>query len=98
MAHSAPATTPTTHMNGWYAVGSVLLLDRYRPYFEFQRFDPNTKVGNNEARIMSPGLNIRMDGGLFLKFQVDKYHSLPANTKLKGIDYTELTAAAAVAF
>ena len=93
-----PATTPTIDMNGWYVVGSVLLLDRYRPYLEFQRFDPNAKVANDEARIISPGVNVRIDGGLFLKFQVDKYHSLPANTKLKGIDYTELTAAAAVAF
>ena len=93
-----PSTTPGTDMNGWYAVGSVMLLDRFRPYVEYQRFDPNTKLGNDDVTLVSPGVNIRIDGGLFLKFQADRYHSLPANTRLKGVDYTELTAAAAVAF
>ncbi|HEX8848998.1 MAG TPA: hypothetical protein VF761_05665 [Gemmatimonadaceae bacterium] len=93
-----PSSAPGTDMEGWYAVASVMLLDRYRPYVELQHFDPSRKLANDEVRIVSPGVNLRMDGGLYLKFQVDKYHSLPANTRFKGVDYTELTAAVAVAF
>lgn len=93
-----PATTPAVDANGYFAVASVMLLDRLRPYLEYQRFDPNTKAGNDNVVVLSPGLNVRMDGGLYLKFQLDKYHSLAANPRFRGVDFTELTAAVAVAF
>ena len=93
-----PATKAGVDMTGWYGVASVLLRDRYRPYVEYQHFDPNTHVDNDFATIVSPGINVRVDGGLYLKFQADRYHSLPGNPRLKGVDFTELTAAVAVAF
>lgn len=71
---------------------------RLRPYLRYEHHDPNTDRDDDQASIVLGGLNVRIDDGLFLKAELDRYTSDPGNSKLKGVDFTEFKASLALGF
>ena len=71
---------------------------RVRPYVRYEWHDPNRDKGDDSASILIGGLNVRLEGSLFLKAELDRYASDPGNAKLKGVDYTEFKASLAYGF
>jgi len=71
---------------------------RVRPYVRYEWHDPNRGKGDDAASILIGGLNVRLEGSLFLKAELDRYASDPGNPKLKGVDYTEFKASLAYGF
>jgi hypothetical protein len=73
-------------------------LGRVRPYLRYEWHDPNRDEGGDAASILIGGLNVRLEGSLFLKAELDRFASDPGNAKLKGADYTEFKASLAYGF
>ena len=94
--------TPSTDVKqvgtGYYGSASYLIKDRVRPYVFYQNLDPNGSVDDDRATVWGPGINTRLDGSLFVKLELLNYDSGANNTRLRGMKYTELGAAVAVAF
>jgi hypothetical protein len=93
-----PSAGPRTTGNAYAALASYQVRNGVTPYVHMNRLDPNADVADDYAMIWGPGVHFRLPGDLHLKFEVNRFQSGLANSKLKGIDFTELDAAAAVAF
>lgn len=73
-------------------------LGRFRPYLRYEWHDPNRDRADDVATLLIGGLNLRIEGSLFLKAELDRFTSEPGNPKLKGADFTEFKASLAYGF
>jgi hypothetical protein len=73
-------------------------LGRVRPYLRYEWHDPNRDEADDAASLLVAGLNVRIEGNLFLKAEIDRFVSDPANSKLKGSDFNEFKASLAYGF
>ncbi len=73
-------------------------LGRVRPYVRYEWHDPNQDGASDSASMLIGGLNVRIEGSLFLKAELDRVASDPGNPKLKGVDFTEFKASLAYGF
>ncbi len=92
------AGTARVKSDGLAAVLSRRIGTHVTPYVEAQYLDPDSDVSKDGAGILIAGVNLRVDTGLFLKVEVDRYYSSDNNPRLKGVGFTQLAGAAAVAF
>jgi hypothetical protein len=97
---SAVAVGPDVRGQGATAMAWWTLADRYTPYARVEWLDPNTDVSNDRALLFLAGLNVRVQGGLVLKAELDKVKAQDANTYFSGGrgDYFEVKAAIVVGF
>jgi hypothetical protein len=72
--------------------------ERYRPYLRYERHEPDADTSDDRAELLLGGLNVRLEHGLFLKAELDRFTSGARNSKLKGSDYTEFKASLSVGF
>jgi hypothetical protein len=93
---SSGATRATT--NGFSAVLSHRLSARVTPYVQWQYLDPDKDVKDDAAAVFAAGVNVRVDKGLFVKLEVDRFTAGKANTRLGGKEYTQAAGAIAVGF
>jgi hypothetical protein len=93
---------PSAGTNRVTADGFAALLARHfgrvTPYVQFQHFDPDSHVSNDEVKIYIGGLNIRVDTGLFVKLEVNRFAAGDANKRLGGKAYTQAASAISVGF
>lgn len=68
------------------------------PYVRYELLDPNTKISDDTARQIIPGLNIQIDDGLFFKLELNMVSSGENNNRFTGTSYSELKAAIAIGF
>ena len=73
-------------------------LGRVRPYLRYEGHDPDHDQGDDEAHVVLGGLNIRVQHGLYLKAEVDRFGSGARNRRFKGHDYTEFKASISYGF
>ena len=92
-----PSEADTLSRAGFEAMAWVNL-GRFRPYVRYEWHDPNRDRGDDAATMLIGGLNVRIEGSLFLKAELDRVASDPGNSKLKGADYTEFKASLAYGF
>jgi hypothetical protein len=84
--------------NAFAAVLSRRIGTHFTPYIEGQYLDPDDNTSNDAAGILIAGVNIRVDTGLFVKLEVDRYISQDANSRFEGVGFTQLAGAVAVGF
>jgi hypothetical protein len=90
---TARATT-----NGFSAVLSHHVGAHATPYLQWQYLDPDKDMSDDGANVFAAGINVRVDTGLFVKLEVDRFSAGKANTRLGGKDYTQAAAAIAIGF
>jgi hypothetical protein len=73
-------------------------LGRVRPYVRYEWHDPNRGSSDDAASLLIGGLNVRIEGNLFLKAEIDRFVSDASNPKLKGADFNEFKASIAYGF
>jgi hypothetical protein len=73
-------------------------LGRFRPYLRYEWHDPNSDKADDVASMLIGGVNVRIEGNLFLKAELDRFVSDAGNSKLKGADFTEFKASLAYGF
>jgi hypothetical protein len=71
---------------------------RVTPYLQFQYFDPNDHVSDDAAQVYIGGVNVRVDKGLFVKLEINRFAAGSANKRLGGKEFTQLAGAVAVGF
>jgi hypothetical protein len=73
-------------------------LGRFRPYLRYEWHDPNSDKADDVASLLIGGVNVRIEGNLFLKAELDRFVSDAGNPKLKGADFSEFKASLAYGF
>lgn len=71
---------------------------RYTPYVRFEYLNPNMSKTLCTASIISPGINIKIADGYFLKMQYNFIQSATLNADLNGVNYQEIQTALVVGF
>jgi hypothetical protein len=84
--------------NGFAAVLYRRFGTHFTPFLEAQYLDPNDKLSDDVAGILSAGLNVRVNQYLQLKAQLDHYYTENANPRFKGQDFTQVAAAVVAGF
>lgn len=84
--------------NGYYLQAGYLFADHYTPYARWEAHDPNTSKSEDLANTLVLGINARVNDYLFLKVEVDRFLSETKNSRLKGVNYTELKSSISFGF
>jgi hypothetical protein len=84
--------------NGVSIVLSQRIGRHVTPYLQYQHLDPNADVADDAANVYLGGVNLRIDRGLFVKFEIGRYDGGQANTRLGGESYTQAAGAVVVGF
>jgi hypothetical protein len=84
--------------NGFTAMLSRHFGARWTPYLQLQHLDPNDHASDDGATMITGGLNVRVDKGLFVKLEIQRFTADAANKRLGGKDYTQAAGAIAVGF
>jgi len=84
-------------------VGATLLLsysltEVLTPYLEFEYFDPNLDIKEDEISIIIAGINYEIDSNFYLKLEVDRVSSAENNSLYLGRFSSEIKAAVAIGF
>ena len=87
-------------VNRWAATAMVYyrIRDRYTPYVRYEYLDPHTGIGDDQARMLVYGLNVRVTQGLYLKADFNTVRAGVNNQRFEGSDFTEFKAAVAAGF
>ncbi len=73
-------------------------IERLTPYVRYEYLDPNKDVDEDQANMISFGLNTRIDKNFFLKAQYNSISSGDQNSEFTGVDYSEFQAAIVLGF
>ncbi|MEO9964987.1 MAG: hypothetical protein ABJF11_04315 [Reichenbachiella sp.] len=73
-------------------------IDRITPYFRYEFLDPNKDVDDDQANMISLGVNSRVDDNFFVKLQYNNISSKDQNAEFSGTDYSEFQAAVVLGF
>ncbi len=85
-----PIRATSITRNGYYLQAGYLIGDRYTPYARWEAHDPNTSIDKDMANTLVLGVNMRVNDYLFLKAEANRFLSETANSRLRGVNYTEL--------
>lgn len=77
----------------YYTLGT-----RFTPYFRYEYLDPNKDIEDDQANMVSLGLNSMLDDNFFIKLQYNSISSNDQNTKFLGVGYSEFQAAVVLGF
>ena len=84
--------------NGLEGMVYYTINERYTPFFRYESLDPNVDISDDEASLVSLGLNTRIDEGYFFKIQYNITSSGDANARFNGVGYQEIQAAIVLGF
>ncbi len=73
-------------------------INRFTPYVRYEYLDPNKDIDDDEANMLSFGINTRVDRNFFLKMQYNSITAGDANDRFTGIDFSEFQAAVVLGF
>jgi hypothetical protein len=92
-----PGTTARVARHGLSAMawGNLGLL---RPYLRYEAHDPDHDKLDDSASTVLGGINVRVQRGLFLKLEVDRFMGDLKNPRFKGVDSTEFKASVSFGF
>lgn len=72
--------------------------DRFTPYLRYEYLDPNKDVDDDQANMISLGLNTLIDDNFFLKLQYNNISSKDQNAEFAGMGYSEFQTAIVLGF
>jgi hypothetical protein len=72
--------------------------ERYTPFVRVESLDPDADIDDENATLMSLGVNVKIDDGYFFKIQVNSTGSGDNNTRFDGVGYQEIQAAVVLGF
>lgn len=84
--------------NGFEGMIFYSIDDRYTPYVRYESLDPDDSIDDDNANMISFGLNVRVDDNYFLKVQYNSITSGVNNSRFGGVDFSELQAAVVLGF
>jgi hypothetical protein len=93
-----PSDPTSISRAGFWAMAWGKFGERFRPYARYEWHDPNKDQDDDTGQVLLGGLNLRVEGNFFIKAELDRYTSGAANSKMKGLDWTEFKASLAYGF
>ncbi len=74
------------------------IADRFTPYIRYEFLEPNKDIDDDNASMLSFGLNTRVDENYFLKLQYNNITSGDNNSRFTGVNFSEFQAAIVLGF
>lgn len=98
MGKTSPSAGGSLKKNAFEGMLYYTIAERYTPYFRFEYLDPDKDTDDDQANMVSVGLNTMVDNNYFVKLQYNKISSKDQNAEFAGINYSEFQAAIVLGF
>ena len=93
-----PSSGGTLKKNGVEAMIYYGINDVFTPYVRYEGLDPDTDIDDDNANMISLGLNTQIDKNYFLKLQYNNISSGANNSRFAAVDFSEFQAAVVLGF